>query len=176
MKYNEYSFEKIKEFIAEGQRAFLNYRSLEELLYSADYSLREWEYIELGFKNPDWTIGEAETFYRIGEPVLDKNMGCYKSSYNYADDRPECGVSVVTSSWLHSMKSIFFGTSDEDIQKKGVYKITGFKLPCTGGDGEIMVKPLEWAEKTRIRTRKGLEKVVAEKKLPKSECVEEVEY
>lgn len=47
MKYNEYSFEKIKEFIAEGQRAFLNYRSLEELLYSADYSLREGSILSL---------------------------------------------------------------------------------------------------------------------------------
>ena len=169
MKYNEYSFEKIKEFIAEGQRAFLNYRSLEELLYSADYSLREWEYIELGFKNPDWTIGEAETFYRIGEPVLDKNMGCYKSSYNYADDRPECGVSVITTKWLHSFKSIFFGTSDEDLQRRGVYKITGFALPSTGGDDELLVKPLDWAVKTRIRTRDGLERAVARQNKKDSE-------
>ena len=169
MEYNEYSFEKIKELIAEGQAASNKYDSLEDLIYSKDYSLSAFEYIELGYDNPDWKIGDIETYYRIGEPIIDELAGKYKSSYNYADDRPECGVSVITTKWLHSFKSIFFGTSDEDLQRRGVYKITGFALPSTGGDDELLVKPLDWAVKTRIRTRDGLERAVARQNKKDSE-------
>ena len=108
--------------------------------------------------NPNFEpiIGE---FYRIGEP-RENGYGKYKPSWNYAEDRPEDGVSVVTSAWLNSMKSVFFNTTDENIEKRGVYKIRGFALPSSGGDGETLICPLDWAEKTRIRTRDGLERAV----------------
>lgn len=160
-EYNEISFPRIKELIREGQEASEKYKTIAELIYATDYSFGEMEYVGLGFDYPDWQVGEIKTFYRIGEPAID-DFGCfYKNSYNHAEDRFEEGVSVVTMNWLHSFKSVFFGTSDEDIRKRGVYKITGFELPSRGGDNEIMIKPLDWAKKTRIRTRKGLEKAVA---------------
>lgn len=83
-------------------------------------------------------------------------------SYNFAEDRPEDGVSVVTAAWLNSFKSVFFNTTDENISKRGVYKIKGFSLPGTGGDNETMICPMDWAVKTDIKTREDLEKAVIE--------------
>ena len=56
----------------------------------------------------------------------------------------------------------FFGTTDEELKAEGVYKIRGFELPGCGGDDEKMIKPIDWAEKTDIVTREGLEAAVAE--------------
>ena len=67
---------------------------------------------------------------------------------------------MVTTAWLNSMKSVFFGSTDEHIKTRGVYKIKGFALPTTGGDDETLIVPLDLAEKTRIRTRNGLAKAV----------------
>lgn len=160
MKYNEFSFEEIKKLVKEGQDASTKYDTLGELINSRDFGLPEWEYISMGFDNPEWEIGEIETFYRIGEPRIDK-YGAYVNSYNHAADRPEDGVSVVTTEWLHSLKSVFFGTTDEILKARGVYKIRGFELPGRGGDDEKLIKPIDWAEKTDIVTREGLEAAVA---------------
>lgn len=161
MNYNEFSFEKIKKLVKEGQEAATKYDTLVELLYSRDFGFTEWEYISLGFENPTWEIGEIKTFYRIGEPLIDDG-GAYRNSYNHAADRPEKGVSVVTTEWLHSLKSVFFGTSDDKIEARGVYKIRGFELPTCGGDDEKLIKPIDWAEKTAIVTREGLAAAVSE--------------
>ena len=161
MDYNEFSFEKIKELVREGQDATTKYSTMMDLLYSQEFGFAEWEYIAMGFENPDWEIGEIKTFYRIGEPLIDEG-GAYVNSYNHAADRQEDGVSVVTTEWLHSLKSVFFGTSDEKLKARGVYKIRGFELPGCGGDDEKLIKPIDWAEKTDIATREGLEEAVAE--------------
>ena len=161
MDYNEFSFEKIKKLVKEGQGAATKYSTLGELVHSKDFGFREWEYIAMGFENPDWKIGEIKTFYRIGEPLIDEG-GAYVNSYNYAADRPEDGVSVVTTEWLHSLKSVFFGTTDEILKARGVFKIRGFELPGCGGDDEKLIKPIDWAEKTDIVTREGLEEALAE--------------
>lgn len=161
MDYNEFSYDTIKRLVKEGQAATTKYSTMMDLLYSRDFGFHEWEYIAMGFENPDWEIGEIKTFYRIGEPLIDDG-GAYRNSYNHAADRPEEGVSVVTTEWLHSLKSVFFGTSDDKIEAKGVYKIRGFELPTCGGDDEKLIKPIDWAEKTDIVTREGLEAAVAE--------------
>lgn len=117
MDYNEFSFEKIKELVKQGQDAATKYSTMMDLLYSKEFGFAEWEYIAMGFENPDWEIGEIKTFYRIGEPLINDG-GAYRNSYNYAADRPEDGVSVVTTEWLHSLKSVFFGTSDEKLKAR----------------------------------------------------------
>lgn len=156
-EYNEYPFSRIERFIEKGKKAREEEKNEAELAYMAS-SLGEFEFMKLGYDNPNFEpiIGE---FYRIGEPRED-GYGKYKPSWNYAEDRPEDGVSVVTSAWLNSMKSVFFNTTDENIEKRGVYKIRGFALPSSGGDEETLICPLDWAEKTRIRTRDGLERAV----------------
>lgn len=158
MKYNQYSFEYIKRLIEKGQQLREKYATVNELVYSTDYSLCEFQFVQMGFENPDFTP-ELGTFYRIGEPV-ESDSGCYKSSWNFAEDRPEDGVSVATTAWLNSMKSVFFNTTDEKIAARGVYKIRGFIVPGCGGDDEILICPMDWAEKTRIRTRNGLSRAV----------------
>lgn len=156
-EYNEYPFSRIERFIEKGKKAREEEKNEAELAYMAS-SLGEFEFMKLGYDNPNFEpiIGE---FYRIGEPRKD-GYGKYKPSWNYAEDKPEDGVSVVTSAWLNSMKSVFFNTTDENIEKRGVYKIRGFALPSSGGDEETLICPLDWAEKTRIRTRDGLERAV----------------
>jgi hypothetical protein len=157
-KFNQLSFENICRLIEIGKKKRNSYNTLEELLYSSDYELYEWEFIALGFENPDFNP-EVKEYFRIGEPISD-GYGAYSNSHNFAEDRPEAGISVVTTDWLHSLKSIFFGTSDDKIAAKGVYKIKGFALPNKGGDDELLIVPLDWAKKTKIRTRDGLEKTV----------------
>lgn len=147
--------------IKKGQQLSKKYNSYIEFAYSTeydDYSLSEIEYINIGFDNPDFQP-KIKTFYRIGCPKRRKD-GSYAPSYNFAEDRPESGISVVTEKWLHSLKSVFFGSSDEDIQNKGVYAIEGFALPTTGGDDETLIIATGEAKKTMIRTRNGLLKAV----------------
>lgn len=160
-KYNQYSYNYIKKLIAAGQAAAKKGSTLEELAYSSDYSEKEWIFTGMGFENPDFVPGEIREFYRIGEPVVDTD-GTYRNSYNFADDRRENGVSVVTTAWLNSMKSVFFNTTDEKIAARGAYKIRGFVVPGCGGDDETLICPMGWAEKTKIRTRSGLARAVRE--------------
>lgn len=157
-KYNQYSIEYIKKLIEKGKKHISEYDSLDELIHFTDYTLPELEFVQIGFCFPDFTP-EAKYFLRIGEPTIDES-NCYRASYNYADDKREAGVSVVSTTWLHSLKSVFFNTTDENIAQRGVYKIYGFQLPQKGGDDEPLICPLDWAKKTKIRTREGLEKAV----------------
>lgn len=160
-RYNQYSLQTILKLITAGQQAVKDGVSEYALMNSGDWNLSQWEFVSMGFHNPDFDVEKIEVreFYRIGEPINDGN-NCYKNSWNFADDKPETGVSVVTTAWLHSLKSVFFGTDDETLKTKGIYKIKGFAVPSVGGDDEILICPMDWAEKTRIRTRNGLERAV----------------
>lgn len=162
MEYNQYnqcSYKYIRELVATGQDAAKEGRSVDELVYGFDGTLDEFKFVCMGYDFPNFEIGEIREFYRIGEPA-DNGYGCYKNSWNHADDCPEAGVSVVTTAWLNSLKSVFFNTTDENIKARGVYKIRGFVVPGCGGDDEILICPMDWAVKTRIRTRSGLAKAV----------------
>ncbi len=161
MKYNQYSLNYIKKLIAKGQEATKEFNDIESFIYGTDYHFNEYDFLGLGFKNPDFDVDsiEIKEYYRIGEPVLDYG-GKYYNSYNFAEERSEAGVSVVTTEWLHSLKSIFFGTDDNKIASKGVYKIKGFAIPHVGGDDETLIIPMDFAEKTDIKTRDELEKAV----------------
>lgn len=156
--YNQYSLKKIEHFIAIGEK----YKdlSVHEFIDKVfDYGISALPFLSLGYDNPGFKP-VVKTYYRIGEPRL-ADDGTYKNSYNFADDKPEEGVSVVTTGWLHSFKSVFFGVSDEDLKKRGVYKMFGFELPSKGGDDEKLIIPLDWAEKTNITTKEALEAAVA---------------
>lgn len=158
MKYNQYSYGTIKRLIEVGQTAKKEGKT-EYDLYDLIGSPAEAEFVFMGFENPDYEMGQVKEFYRIGEPK-DDGHGCYLPSYNSAEEKWEIGVSVVTTAWLNSMKSVFFNTTDEKIAERGVYKIKGFVLPNAGGDGETLICPMDWAVKTRIKTRNGLLKAV----------------
>lgn len=160
-KYHEYSFTEIKRLIKVGQKASANGYTEENFIRSTDYSLAAYEKICLGFRYPNYNFDAVQVldYLRIGEPDINSG-GTYKNSYNYAEGRREDGVSVVTINWLHSLKSVFFNSSDEAIARRGVWKIKGFALPARGGDDELLVIPLDWAERTKIRTRAGLERAV----------------
>ncbi len=163
MKYNQYPLNHIKKLIAKGQEATTEFDNIDSFLYNIDCDFDEVEFLGLGFKNPDFDVDsiEIKEYYRIGEPTLNYG-GTYQHSYNFAEERPEAGVSVVTTGWLHSLKSIFFGTDNAKIESKGVYKIKGFAIPNVGGDDEILIIPMDFAEKTDIKTRDNeLEKAVA---------------
>lgn len=157
--YNQYSLKRIERFIAEGAK-YKDLSMREFIDKTEEYGYGALPFLSIGREHPDFKP-EIKTYYRIGEPRLSPD-GTYKSSYNYADDKPEEGISVVTSEWLHSMKSVFFGVSNEDLKRRGVYKITGFELPSKGGDNEKLIIPMDWAVKTRITTKRGLEKAVAD--------------
>lgn len=151
------------ELIKKGQTLSQKYNNdYERYVYSDEFnenpSAYEQNFISTGFGNPNFEF-EIKTFYRIGCPIKDE-YGEYISSYNFAEQRSEAGVSVVTVEWLHSLKSIFFGTSDDDLKRKGVYEIEGIELPYKGGDDEPLILVVGEPVKTRIRTRQGLEKAV----------------
>lgn len=156
-KFNQYSIETIKNYIALGaSKRDMDKNSF--LYWVADYPLGAIAFIELGYLHPDFEP-VIKDYYRIGCPINDGH-NCYRNSFNFAENRCEEGISVVTEKWLHSFKSVFFGSSNEDIKSKGVYKIKGFALPQRGGDDELLIVPMDWAVKTKIRTRNGLEKAV----------------
>ena len=129
--------------------------------------------MEMGYNDPDAInivdaamkygnklTAEEKIWYRIGEPIINAHGNAYKASYNYAEDRPESGISVVTANWMHSLKSVFFGAHDDDtIKAKGIYKIKGVQIGF-GGDDEPLIYATDWAEKTDITTVDELEKVV----------------
>ena len=59
----------IKKLIAEGQEAAKKDKTEEEMAYATNYSLSEYDFVAMGFNNPDFIIGEVKDFYRIGESV-----------------------------------------------------------------------------------------------------------
>jgi len=85
---------------------------------------------DLGFNGVTWEIKEYE---RLGSVPEDG------PSYNYMDQRPEKGVSVVTEDWKKTIHGIFFMSkygNRQTVKFNGVF--TGFY----GGDGEPLVLPV----------------------------------
>lgn len=163
-KYNGYSEKVIRQLFeigrACGQEEMTAYDVVDRLAEQGYASDDAYDIAIAGMKYGDRIVIEEKIWYRIGEPALDWYGNCYKSSYNYADERPEDGISVVTIEWLHSLKSVFFGAHDDNkLKNRGVYKIRGIQIGF-GGDDEPVVYATDWAEKTRIRTFTGLEKAV----------------
>lgn len=101
---------------------------------------------------------EEKTFYRIGEPQLDQGDE-YIPSYNFAADKPENGVSVITNEWLHSLKAVFFNISDEAVQARGIYEMKGIVI-ALGGDNEPLIYPTTYAKKTNFKSVDELKKVL----------------
>mgnify|MGYP004668670961 CR=1 FL=1 len=164
-KYNAYGLKTIKKYVEMGKQAALNGTPLDvianQLFESGVYSSEPMKFVEAGYRYGDKIEIVEREFYRIGEPAIGCYGNCYHASYNYAEDAPEEGISVVTNDWLHSMKSVFFGAhDDEKLRSRGVYKIKGVVVGF-GGDDEPLIYATDWAKKTRIRTYNGLEKAVA---------------
>ncbi|WP_276773827.1 hypothetical protein [Ruminococcus champanellensis] len=164
-KYNAYGLKTIKKYAEMGkqfaQEGLTWERIIDRLPESKMFDQDILKFVDIGYRYGDKIEIVEKEFYRIGEPTIDCYGNCYHASYNYAEDKPEDGISVVTTAWLHSMKSVFFGAhDDEKLQSRGVYKIKGVVVGF-GGDDEPLIYATDWAEKTRIRTYNGLEKAVA---------------
>lgn len=164
--YNGFSLKSIKEQMRIGQTMTYKGRKYDNLNDLLERVARDhyWPdtYMKIGYYYDDFdvdTLKEKE-YYRVGEPRIDVYGPQYYDSYNFADDRPEYGVSVITSDWLNSLKSTFYGLGDDKLKYRGIYKIKGIELPNTGGDGEPMIVPTGWAQRTPIQTRAELEKAV----------------
>lgn len=117
--------------------------------------------LENGFYSNNPNIGKEVTAYRIGEPRFDCFENEYLPSNNFAADRKEYGVSICTTKWFKSLKSIFFGIYDDKLKARGVYRVTGVIIGF-GGDDEPLLYLTKHPVKTRIRTTDGLIKAVRE--------------
>lgn len=104
----------------------------------------------------DFTI---KNWYRIGEPRVSYYVNKYVPSHNFAEDRQERGISVVSESWLHSLKGIFFNLSNEKLRARGVWEIEGFQIG-TGSDNEPIIFPTNWAKKTKVYSVSGIIKLL----------------
>lgn len=155
-KYDCYGIKSITKLYNFGKECAENGMSDNEMidkLYDMGYTdLEAIKIAGAGATYGDDITIEEKTYYRIGEPIREMYGDYYKPSYNFADDRPEEGISVITESWMHSLKSVFFGAhDDEKIAAKGVYKIKGVQI-AIGGDDEPLIYATDWAEKTNIKT------------------------
>lgn len=101
---------------------------------------------------------EIKTYYRIGKPQIDECGSFYKPSYNFSDQKYEPGVSVVTESWLNSLKSVFWN-AESRCKTHGIYSFRGVQIGL-GGDDEPVVMPIEWAKKERVSSISGLKKLI----------------
>lgn len=155
-RYNAYSYKTFCRLVKEGQDAQRAGKSDDDLF--REYAFMDFNVVMIGYDNPDWIPEEPKTFYRIGEPILDELAGEYRSSFNFMDNCPEMGVSVINKDWIESMRAVFFGISSDKLAKRGVYEIEGIRLPYKGGDGEPLIYPTNWAKKTRIQTVAGLKR------------------
>lgn len=113
MEYNCYSIKTLNKYLEVAKefrgKGLDPYHLLEELKALGYTSFSDVNMITNLIDSEVETI-EEKTYYRIGEPAID-TYGCYyKPSYNFANDRPEIGVSVVTISWLNNLKSVFFAS------------------------------------------------------------------
>lgn len=159
MKYNCYSIKTLNKYLEVAKdfrgKGLDPYQLLKELKVLGYTSCSDVSMITNLIDSEVETI-EEKTYYRIGEPVIDTYGNYYKPSYNFADDRPEIGVSVVTISWLNSLKSVFFGAHDpEKLKVRGIYEIKGV---CIGFGG--LIYPTGWAKKTKLRSVSGLIKAL----------------
>jgi hypothetical protein len=157
IEYNAYSIESIRKIYSIGKSC----KSIEEVVDKMNgKSLDAIMIAEAGMKYGDSITIEEKTWYRIGEPAVNVYEACYKNSYNFADDCPEDGVSVVTESWLDSVKAVFFGAHDNDkLASRGIYEIKGVMIGF-GGDDEPLIYPTDWAKKTKVKTLNGLKKLI----------------
>lgn len=162
--YNEYSLETIKNLIEAGKKIKAEgYTECEIASFEKGYNTAQYRFIRIGFLSPDFQVGEIKEYFRIGEPRLEYG-NCYYPSFNFSDDRREEGLSVITNDWLESFKGLFFGSGDDEIRARGIYKIKGFELPLKGGDDEPLIIPMDYAEKTGIKTREELIKTLKERR------------
>lgn len=157
-EYNCYSVETLREYYEMGK----NYSNEYELYSLGINSVDLFRMARLGMNNEVIDFAE-KTFYRIGEPRKNAYENAYENSFNFADEKPEIGVSVITENWLNSLKAVFFGISNEKLQNKGVYKIKGIIIGY-GGDDEPLIYPTDWAKKTKIRSVTGILKAIKETK------------
>ncbi|MFA6851259.1 MAG: hypothetical protein WCS30_13025 [Selenomonadaceae bacterium] len=161
MEYNSISVKRANK-IAEKvlEKNFSNKKEMESWLIENDYPMSDWAIAEATLKYGKEILPfEEKEFYRIGEPVFDYAEENYRGSWNFAEDRREDGISVVTEDWLHSIKSTFFGIDNDSLKAKGIYKIKGFVIGF-GGDDEPVIIATAFAEKMKIYSKKSLEKLV----------------
>lgn len=163
MEYNCYSIKTLNKFLAIAKsfrgKGLDSYQILKELEKLGYTSFSDVNTITILIDSEVETI-EEKVFYRIGEPLIDTYGNFYKPSWNFADDRPEIGVSVVTMDWLNSLKSVFFGAHNaEKLKARGIYEIKGVIMGF-GGDDEPLIYPTGWAKKTKIRSLNGLIKAL----------------
>ena len=166
MKYERLTSKEIERYINIGRRIEESGQNIESAIEDMirNNELDLWEinhhaaaFIKMGY---DGRTPEEKVYYRIGEPKVNHYNGTYFNSRNFADDKLENGISVITEEWLQSLKSVFFGAhTDEVLRARGVYKIRGIEID-KGGDDEPVIYAVDWAEKTRIRTYAGLKKAV----------------
>lgn len=159
--YDAWSVNSINKYIKLGidyQEADKSFYALIDRVTDMTFSEIAVEFAECGYNyGTEFYPATVQTWYRIGEPLTDRYSGGYKHSYNYANDKPEIGVSVISKDWLHSVKSVFFGAhDDETLQTRGVWKIPGVQVGW-GGDDEPLIYPTGYAEKLNINTFEELE-------------------
>jgi len=121
-----------KGFYEAGQEAAKRYRNL----FDAMYEERVPEYwpaqksFDMGFNGVGW---EVKSYERLGDVPAGP-------SYNYMDQRPEKGVSVVTDEWKNTIHGAFFMAK---YGNRPVTKFHGVFVGHYGGDGEPLVLPVK---------------------------------
>jgi hypothetical protein len=121
-----------KKFYEVGKKASEDYHNLFDAMWEEnipDYWPAQ-KAFDMGFNNINW---EVEEYERLGT-VPDG------PSYNYMEQTPEKGVSVITEEWKKTIAGIFF------LEKYGNREVTKFNGVFTGyfgGDGEPLVLPVE---------------------------------
>jgi hypothetical protein len=142
-----------EEMLAEAESKGFNYMSdsVSMLLYAGYQSKTT------GFE-PTFKV---KTFYRVGEPVINAYSGLYMSSFNFATQKRELGVSVISKDWLQNLKSVFFGLSEDKIKSKGIWSIKGVAI-AKGGDDEPLIFPLDYARREKFESIDELKKILEE--------------
>lgn len=112
--YDAWGINSINKFMKIGIECRESGMSEPECVHHAVYELNvegseAITFVASGYRyGSEFYPAKIKTWYRIGEPRQDIYNGAYHNSYNFAEDKPEDGVSVISESWLHSTKSIFF--------------------------------------------------------------------
>lgn len=105
-------------------------------MFDAMWEMRIPEYwhaqkaFSMGFNGVAWEVREYQRLGNLPDGP----------SYNYMDQRPEKGVSVVTEEWKQTIHGTFF------MGKYGGRKMTTFRgvfVGHYGGDGEPLVLPVK---------------------------------
>lgn len=129
---------------------------LDEITY---YEMSEWA-LRVAIASASHDISfEIRNWYRVGEPGINYRDKCYYPSFNYAERKPESGVSVISREWLDSSASTFYDLSTDVLRGRGIWEIPGFVI-ASGGDGEPLICPIDWAKRLRVYSRTALEKLI----------------